>query len=326
MTSSNSPSPPSSQPVRISFAKTSLSFSDQLLQLQNRGMVFLNPVKTLKLFEHINYYRLEAYWYTYYDKSNSMQGHVFYTNTHFKDVWRDYRFDRRLREHISHALEKIEISIRTQFVYHVSQTYGPFPLEKKNFRMKQQNWAKLIKELENTCAFSNEQFAQHLRSKYSEKLFPIWALAELLSFGKIERLYLSLRDIKIKKKISATYGLEYFILESWLNHLKSVRNYCAHHSRLWNRRFTITPRQPAALNSDFDSHWIQASQIPNQQDPKNDRRLYNTLLMIDYFLSQMCPKNHWKEELVNLIKKYQIDTPRMGFPNNWETDPFWQSH
>ncbi|WP_218118031.1 Abi family protein [Pelistega sp. MC2] len=39
-------------------------------------------------------------------------------------------------------------------------------------------------------------------------------------------------------------GLNAEILESWLKALNSIRNICAHHSRLWNRKLGIAIKIP----------------------------------------------------------------------------------
>ena len=112
--------------AKIPYNKPPLSISEQIAQLQKRGLVFIDLHKAADLLSHINYFRLEAYWYTFYD--NTKSDHVFIHGTSFDFVWKHYCFDRRLRAHITHALERIEVSFRTQFAYHLSKAYGPFPL------------------------------------------------------------------------------------------------------------------------------------------------------------------------------------------------------
>jgi len=54
-----------------------------------------------------------------------------------------------------------------------------------------------------------------------------------------------------------------------MHHLSTLRNLCAHHSRLWNREFTFTfklPRQRPKI-------------LIGSLNPKQPRRMYNTLVM-----------------------------------------------
>ncbi|MBK5247629.1 MAG: Abi family protein [Peptostreptococcaceae bacterium] len=308
------------QPLKA-YTKPPLSYKDQIRLLESRGMIFEDSYAALNLIEHINYYRLEAYWFTYYDKNK--QEHCFLPDTTFSNIWRDYRFDRKFRELILHALERIEISFKTQFTYSLSHHYGSFPLKKNNFKFSQMCWEENIKELKQICSVSKEQFAIHLRETYSCEIFPIWAVTELMSFGKVSLFYKNIKDQSMQKSISRKYGIQPEILISWLNHLSNVRNYCAHHARLWNRRFVHTPKEALSIRDDIKGRWISLPENPEKDDPRNERRVFNTLLIIDYLLSNICSKYNWKKELVQLISKYKIDEKRMGFPDNWRNDSFW---
>lgn len=305
------------------YLKPSLSIADQLEQLQARGLIIDDTAEVLSLLSHINYYRLEAYWYTFYEKNRP--DHFFVSGTRFDKVWSQYCFDRRLRAHISHALERIEVSFRTQFAYHLSQKFGPFPLNLGTLDFTSIQWDTESANLCKTCKSSNELFAIHFYSKYSDDLLPIWALVEILSFGSIVFYYKRIKSIPLKKQISIVYGLDPKELSSWLQHLYYIRNTCAHHSRLWNKRLTVLPSPPQrTINQEINSRWIFPPCERHENDPYNERRLFNTILIVDYFLLQICPKNTWKKEISDLIRNYSIDAIRMGFPENWEMDSFWQ--
>ncbi len=46
------------------------------------------------------------------------------------------------------------------------------------------------------------------------------------------------------------FNLDESVLTSFTHHMSHVRNICAHHGRLWNRRFTVkmkVPKSPAQL-------------------------------------------------------------------------------
>jgi abortive infection bacteriophage resistance protein len=57
----------------------------------------------------------------------------FLPGTDLQTVWHRYNFDRRLRIVLLDAIERIEVAVRTQLVYHFVRAHGPFGyLEKKN--------------------------------------------------------------------------------------------------------------------------------------------------------------------------------------------------
>lgn len=267
---------------------------------------------------------MEAYWYSFYDNSITSD-HTFIPGTTFDLIWKYYRFDRRLRVHISHALERIEISFRTQFAYYLSQYYVPFPLNQNNFQFSSEEWKTEKSVLHMLCKESNEQFAKHYFRKYTGDILPIWALVEIFSFGAIIRYYNKLNSIPLKQQISSVYGLNPTELRSWLDHLRHIRNICAHHSRLWNKRIVQLPRPPQrVIANELNHFWIHKPQSKEINLHHNDRRIFNTILIIDFFLSKTCPQNTWREELVQLINEYSIDVKRMGFPENWDAHAYWK--
>lgn len=304
-----------------SFTKKATNFSEQVKRLESRGMVFEDKNSANLLLHHISYYRLEAYWYTYYDPTK--ESHQFFPETSFRDVLRDYSFDQELRTLILVALAEIEISFRTQFTYCLSHKYGAFPFQKTNFILSDECWDRSIDELREICSTSKEQFAVHLRNTYNCTIFPVWAATELMSFGKLVLFYSNIRDRSLMKQISQNYGLQPDILVSWLNHLCAVRNLCAHHHRIWNRRFVKTPREAISIHEDIKKRWLGTPSPVTDTDPRNDRRIYNTLLIINYLLSNINHHIMWKQEIVKLIDKYDIETQRMGFPCSWKTDAYW---
>ena len=56
--------------------------------------------------------------------------HLFKPNSKFSDVISLYNFDRELRIIIFDAIEKIEISLRTKPIYHLSHDFGPWWFQK----------------------------------------------------------------------------------------------------------------------------------------------------------------------------------------------------
>ena len=50
-----------------SFSKPALSLQDQLALLESRGLDIEDQDEALELLQHNNYYRLEGYWYPFYD-------------------------------------------------------------------------------------------------------------------------------------------------------------------------------------------------------------------------------------------------------------------
>src|SRR5690606_6034001 len=148
---------------------------------------------------------------------------------------------------------------------------------------------------------------------YSEALPPLWAVCEVMSLGLLSRWYGNLKPMPTRRAIASIYGLDEKVFGSWLHHLAVVRNISAHHGRLWNREFTITPLlpkgKPAALKSQFQP---------------GSRRLYNALVIMLHCMDVVSPGHSWRSRLISLIESHRAPVAAMGFPSNWKKLPIWQ--
>lgn len=91
-------------------------------------------------------------------------------------------------------------------------------------------------------SFSREDFVKHHQRKYGGQL-PIWAAVEVIDWGSLAYLY-RLSPIAVCDVIAARMKLTAAQLGSWIRALNIVRNYSAHHARMFNRVYTLKPRLP----------------------------------------------------------------------------------
>jgi abortive infection bacteriophage resistance protein len=312
-----------------SFSKPFRTFEQQLQLLEGRGLLVPDRSFALECLSHVNYYHLEGYWYSYYKKDVSE--HVFEAHTTFPAIWNDYCFDRDLRVLFFRAIDRIEVSFRTQFAYYLAKDFfvnGCYSEQLDQiFDLTLPPGAEgktcLDKQIEGELHHSKEDFFKKFKEKYGEHTMPPpWIVVEMLSFGLLSKCYCKLKDVRLKKQISKVYDLQPHILSNWIYHLSVVRNVCAHHGRLWNRIIPVELRKPIKRRS----HPIPSFFLLGDESDSlcNGKRPYNTILMIDDLLSFIDCNNTWRFQVKNLIHTYGVDVKRMGFPPNWESLPFWQ--
>lgn len=270
----------------IPFKKPPLSFSDQVLKLKKRGMLILDEQKAAFYLSQINYYRFAAYCLPFeLDKEN----HCLRQGTSFEDVFNLYIFDREIRLLILDAIERFEVSIRTQMAYHLSHNHNTaHPHLISQLFNDQSLYKDATTRLANDVQSSKEEFIKHLRSQYIEALPPIWASVELMSMGQLSKWYSNIKFRSDRQSIASFYQVDEKVLTSFCRHLTHIRNYCAHHARLWNRGFTITmslPRSgPQKLLDGLDSTRLQS---------RSKRKVYNTLVMLIHLMSLINPDHHY---------------------------------
>lgn len=302
------------------FHKSSLSYQEQVQRLRKNGMSVMKQNDAIKILSTISYYRLSGYWYPFRERDSKHQVlDSFEPNSRFETAVMLYEFDRKLRNSVLAAIERIEVAIRTQFTYHLAHTYGAFGYaQAANFhpKFKHADW---LNKLESEVERSQDTFIKHYKNKYQGyPQVPIWMLTEVMSLGCLSRGYQGLRNdrgqgVEDKKAISDFFDLHPKRLEEWLHIFTYVRNICAHHSRLWNRELAIHPRQ------------VKEPKWSPPTTPRSDRIFY-ALLMICYMLNRIGDATEWVTQ-INALLEPVCKTKRwqeaMGVPPNWQKHPLW---
>lgn len=214
----------------------------QIQQLSDRGMVFEENggiEKAKEILLDIGYYRLGFYWNPF----EIDRDHNFAKETKFTDVVKLYYLDVDLKNILNKALNRIEINLRTQLVYHVSNAYPETPTW---FANKKVMLSHFVDEFPKKCyteqfKSSNKPIKRH-HIKYPNDIYaPAWKTLEFLTFGTIEKIYFSLKDEDLKKQIANLYGVKKIkVFHNFLKTVIFIRNICAHSGILFDSN---TPKE-----------------------------------------------------------------------------------
>ena len=137
---------------------------------------------------------------------------------------------------------------------------------------------------------------------------------ETLTLGKLSRLYKGLNNDAEKVEIASEFNCVSSLLTSWLIYLTNVRNVCAHHSRLWNKKITADrPTIPSREKFKFNG---------TMTDDFNTT-MYGIVSIMNKLLLSFNPENRFILKIENLIEEYSIDATLMGFPADWKTEAHW---
>jgi len=294
------------------YDKRPLTFEEQANLLISRGLIAEKSLLIERL-TNVNYYRLSGYLYPYRNPDDS-----FHPKTTFETVWRHYTFDRRFRLLVMDAIERVEISVRTQLIYalsHKSEAFG-YAQRATLPNLSSDEHKRLIGTIHRETKSSGEKFVAHFQSKYGDahEYLPMWMSGEIMSFGCTLTIYRGVSD-DIKKQIAAYYGIPDPVLTSWLKTINVIRNICAHHGRLWNKVLGVKPYIPRRKKF---PHWHDPVIIP--QD-----RIFGVLTILRYLLQIIAPQSKWQSRFLDLLNEYpEISRRSMGFPDNWSESVFWK--
>jgi abortive infection bacteriophage resistance protein len=299
-----------------SFTKPSLTIDQQIAHLRAEGMAVADDRRAEHWLSNVSYYRLSAYW-LYFEHPKGHSGPRFRPGTDFDLVVSLYTFDRKLRQQVARAIEHVEVTLRGSWAYALAHQGGGHGYlsaalygDRKHFH---ENLARLARDV----GSSSETYIDHYRRNYDDPAMPpVWMVAEMMTFGSLSRWYSSLADRRLRHAVAQRFGLPEALFVPLIKHLVDVRNICAHHGRLWNRRFRVSPRlprQPADLDATLD-HAV-ASQPGT---------LYNTIVLLTFLMRIVAPTSRWREDIADLLETHPTgDLAAMGFPVDWEQRPLW---
>lgn len=297
----------------MKYNKQPITISEQIALLKKRGLKFKDEVKASHYLSNISYYRLRAYTYPFQD--NHVQDHPFIVDVEFEKIIDLYVFDRKLRLLLFNAIEKIEISLRTNIIYQFALSYGSHWHLKPELYRDTMRFANHLDSLQKEIDRSNETFIDHYKSKYTQPSEPpCWMSLEVSSMGLLSKIFQNLRRGQEKETITKYFGLsDISVLENWMHCLSNLRNICAHHGRTWNRRLTFI-KLPTNPRNAF---------LSNKEMYTN--KLYATLCCIEYILKIISPQSTLKVHLKALMESCPMKQEKeMGFVKNWQDELFWK--
>lgn len=296
----------------MKFEKAPTTFDDQISKLLERGLIIQDIDSAKKFLHNVSYYRLRAYTYPYQD--NTDLDHPFISNITFEQIVDIYNYDSKLRFILLDALEKLEIAFRTQIIYHYAQKFGShWHLNEKIFHSGRFN--NLQNKVTEEVGRSKEDFINHYKTKYTDPEEPAsWMSLEVVSFGLLYNVFVSLSNSPEKDRITRHFGLlDFKVFQNWMHCFFNLRNTCAHHSRLWNRRLIQIKIPTHTVHQFLDNRKI----YPN--------KLYAAISCLEYLLRIINVEYSIKDKINDFLSQnLLIDSKEMGFPINWQDDSFWK--
>lgn len=297
----------------MKYTKQAITTAEQISILRQRGLIVEDESQAREALDVISYFRLADYW-RYMEADHTT--HQFKENCHFSEILDYYYFDKELKALLFSAIQTIEVAIRTKIIKHFTPTFGAFWFMDESLASNPDFFHSNLEHIRTEVKRSREEFITEHFLKYAEPdLPPVWKTLEVVSFGTLSKLFGNFKDATAKHQVAREFGLNHHkFLKSWMETLVALRNYCAHHSRVWNRRFPVKPQTPRRMPQD----WI--SDFSFRQET-----IYPQLCCITYWLNSIYPKNTFVADFKAMLEKHpSVSTRLMGFPAHWEEEPLWK--
>jgi len=327
------------------FSKPAIDVRAQLELLKHRGLNVQDEVHAESFLQSVSFFRLSPYMRPFQQPEDI--DHRFRDGSQFRQLTRLYDFDRRLRLLTMDAIERVEIASRAVISNHMGPAHGShWYIDPRMFHQMFDHQRLLttlsfkqstaMRDFQRECERldrsraddrrkgllkrqrAKESYARHYPATYAHPpLMPGWAMLEELTLGDLSHLYKGLAKDADKKAIARRLGIAAPLMQSWLHTLTTIRNICAHHSRLWNRELGIRPELPKKANFLWPKHLFQ---------PGPHTRIFAALCILNHLTHRVSPDSHWDQRLHQLICEFpDVSLNAMGFPLNWYQDPFWHA-
>ena len=298
------------------FNKASLTAEEQLNLLISRNLKVNDFDSAVAILKRVGYYHLSSYMRLFQTGNN----HIFNDGVEFADLINLFNFDSELRHITFKAIEKIEIAYRVAISNIMCKKYGShWFTNKETFKTQidtntnqEIDYVQICKDIINKEIKKKdneyaETFIANYYSKYSEpELPPFWMVVETFTIGSLNKLFQNINQ-KDKKEIVEYLGFtsdaKFIRFSNWLFALSVIRNICAHHSRLFNRIFRISPSKHEKIE-EFKG--------------ADNNPFYYIAIIINYYLITMAQDNSYENDLQTLFNRYKsVNKTKMGFPKDW---------
>lgn len=299
------------------------TYAQQVALLQSRGMLVEDQASAEHRLATLNYYRLSGYWHTMRrtDPGTGASLDSFRQGASFDLVVNLYKFDERLRSAIFADLARVELALRALIGHQLgaidplihldTAKLGP-PAQQLDRNSPEMTVHEVwLQKYNSALKTSKEDFVKHHQSCYEGKL-PIWAAVEIMDWGMLSHLY-RMAPCQARDKVASELHLSAPQLASWLKSLNILRNYAAHHARVFNRSFDIKPKL--------------------SQDPRLDiirpvtNRAFGQLTLIRYFHHELGLSGLGK--LPSALELFPanklVPFKRIGAPTTWRYHPLWSA-
>lgn len=327
---------------------------DELLrQLEADGLAISDRPAALNFLTRVGYFRTGAYRYVFREllppervdeRLRQYRADRYIPGSTIEHVMHLEAFDSRLSRVCLEGLLDFEIRLRSALAHTLAAknvaahslincldaTACAKPLGQ---RTKFDAWMNTCREAVRSGA-EDEDFIAHHVLKYPNQPLPIWALTEVLSFGKLPYLF-ELMQAADAREVARMFGFVHpRPFGAILRMMVDFRNTCAHGSRLYNRAFKRSLSiRPHDTSGGLLAH-VSAQNFT--ATPKPHQRLYIYAATLAFMLASHSSGSGWNMSFKTHVKKLKVEleapdgsvliSPEvsMGFPQNWNDLDLWQ--
>lgn len=228
-----------------------LSLEAQLSLMAARGLDVDDEPGCTELLQRVGYYHLSGY-ARFFQVDPARGDNAFRAGTTFSHLRELQELDELLRHMCLRYLGRVETALRTTFALRFGEIVGPYGslLDPESYHSAgasaQPVHELVLADLDRCKA---KFVTRHRRESPNYEHLPVWTAVEALSFGTLSKAIGYGVSDDVAKTMANDFGVGHQGFSSQLRSFVSLRNECAHHSRLWNDVSKNPPSVPNNLLS-----------------------------------------------------------------------------
>ena len=243
----------------------------------------------------------------------------FISGTTFDSIREIMSADSRMRELLLSQLSVVEIAIRSMVAHEYGRIYGEraFYLDIDFYNTSTNFYDDRAVSIIGGILSDLERDKSNMVSRYANSDIdgsgfenrllryanvPIWVAVEVMSFGRISNLITYVKDVSPVKEVAMYYGLQWAPFASVVHSLSVLRNLCAHHRQLWNRRMGI----PCPVQKKLKPRNVKF-------DPAS---AYCQVIMLNHYRSQIDGSSFIAQEIASLLEAFPAYSKGFRIPNS----------
>ncbi|WP_353573117.1 Abi family protein [Candidatus Albibeggiatoa sp. nov. BB20] len=284
-------------------------------------MIIEDFARAERKLSQVGYYRLSGYWYICREIIRDQNNEVLFSSkniparhdqfiigTSFDTIFDLYLFDKKLRQLMLDAIERIEVYIRS-IIAHELGFSDPLAYKKEKFihpkfqkpyNGKPSSWEIWSQKQTHNISKSKEDCIRwHINQ---QRDLPFWVVVETWDFGTTSH-YFKMLNGKYQNKVAQRLSLnpkDVKKIANWLQEINILRNRCAHHSRIWNQN------NNNALNV-LSTPYFERLNL----DQKSREKIFGIITVLWFLICKMSNNSDWILQVADLINSSYAKNPKL---------------
>ncbi|MFZ4840954.1 Abi family protein [Mycetocola saprophilus] len=266
------------------------------------GGAVVDVVAAEKHLYNVNYFRFSGN-ARQFQPDRDRGNESFLSGTRYSEIQEIIRRDEQLRLLLFEGLSVAELVVRARFAHEAASRFGEgaFYLEEGHYLAITPDVLRHIDKIRSELMRPNIASVARYRVGDDLSKVPIWVAIEHVSFGALAKMVGYFRDSSAAKIVSEKLSVPWGGFHNTIHSFAVLRNICAHHGQIWNRRVGITAPVQWKLKR-FEPRYDNGS-------------VYATVIMLKQYVRMIDSRSDWPGRVDEFFRVFPVFAQGVYRPN-----------